>query len=132
MKPTDCEDDLIKGMLVGILLVIEYGSEPIPPSYYDFDIVLEANAVTRPLFDLPSSFMTLMGVMYVLNLNYPKEVKYIFEVIQHLFLGIGIDSCSARVHSLTLKYTFQVKQLSSYEPNTAMFLSFEEKLFMSG
>ncbi|MED6242018.1 hypothetical protein ATANTOWER_031978 [Ataeniobius toweri] len=99
-EPTDCEDDLIKGMLVGILLVLEDVSEPLPSSYQDVAIVLEANVVIRHLCDLPSAFMTLMGLMYVLNLNYPKDLKYTFEVIQRLFLGIGIDSCSARVHSL--------------------------------
>ncbi|XP_047201506.1 uncharacterized protein LOC124855584 [Girardinichthys multiradiatus] len=99
-EPTDCEDDLIKGMLAGILLVLEDVSEPLPSSYQDVAIVLEANIVIRHLCDLPSAFMTLMGLMYVLNLNYPKDLKYTFEVIQRLFLGIGSDSCSARVHSL--------------------------------
>ncbi|MEQ2261754.1 hypothetical protein XENORESO_015224 [Xenotaenia resolanae] len=98
MKPTDCEDDLIKEMLVGILRVLEDVNELHPSSYQDVAIVLEANIVIRHLCDLPSAFMTLMGLMYVLN--YPKDLKYTFEVIQRLFLGIGIDSCSARVHSL--------------------------------
>lgn len=100
MKPTDCEDGFIKEMLVGILLVEEDMSEPLPSSYYDVAIVLESNVVIRHLRDLPSAFLTLMGLMYVLNLNYPKDLKYTFEVVQRLFLGIGIDSCSARVHSL--------------------------------
>ncbi|MED6265705.1 hypothetical protein CHARACLAT_028283 [Characodon lateralis] len=100
MNPTDCEDDLIKGMLVGILLIIKDVSEPLPSSYCDTIDVLEANVVIRHLCYLPSTVMTLMGLMYVLNLNYPRDLKYTFEVIQHLFLGIGIDSCSARVRSL--------------------------------
>uniref|UniRef100_A0A1A8I607 Uncharacterized protein n=1 Tax=Nothobranchius kuhntae TaxID=321403 RepID=A0A1A8I607_NOTKU len=99
-EPTDAEDDLIKGMVVGILLVLEDVSEPLPSFFVDVAIVLEANIVIRHLRDLPNAFMTLMGLMYVLNLNYPKDMKYTFEVIQRLFMGLGIDSCSARVHSL--------------------------------
>lgn len=99
-EPTDSEDDLIRGVVVGILLVLEDVNDPLPSFYYDIAIVLEANIVIRHLCDLPGAFMTLMGLMYVLNLNYPKELKYTFEVIQRIFLGIGIDSCSARVHSL--------------------------------
>nr|XP_054586819.1 uncharacterized protein LOC129152454 [Nothobranchius furzeri]XP_054586820.1 uncharacterized protein LOC129152454 [Nothobranchius furzeri] len=99
-EPTDAEDDLIKGIVVGILLVLEDVSEPLPSFFVDVAIVLEANIVIRHLRDLPNAFMTLMGLMYVLNLNYPKDMKYTFEVIQRLFMGLGIDSCSARVHSL--------------------------------
>nr|XP_054606034.1 sterile alpha motif domain-containing protein 3-like isoform X1 [Nothobranchius furzeri] len=98
-EPTDAEDDLIKGIVVGIL-VLEDVSEPLPSFFVDVAIVLEANIVIRHLRDLPNAFMTLMGLMYVLNLNYPKDMKYTFEVIQRLFMGLGIDSCSARVHSL--------------------------------
>ncbi|XP_030628004.1 T-box transcription factor TBX6 [Chanos chanos] len=35
-----------------------------------------------------------MGLLYMLNLDYPKEFKYTFEVIQRLSMGIGLDSCT--------------------------------------
>lgn len=43
-----------------------------------------------------------MGLLYMLSLDYPKDLEYTFEVIC-LFLGIGLDLCTSRVHSLKNK-----------------------------
>ncbi|KAK1900961.1 Primase D5 [Dissostichus eleginoides] len=102
-EPTDPEEDVIKGMLIGILLVVEDVKEPLPASYNDVDLVIEERIVIRHLGDVPNAFVNLMGLQYMLNLDYPKDLKYTFEVIQRLFMGIGLDSCTPRVHSLKNK-----------------------------
>ncbi|XP_048880258.1 sterile alpha motif domain-containing protein 3-like [Brienomyrus brachyistius] len=102
-EPTDPEEDVIRGMLIGILLVAEDVKEPLPASYNDIAIVVEEIIVIRHLRDVPSAFVNLMGLLYILNIDYPKDLKYTFEVIQRLFMGIGLDACTARVHSLKNK-----------------------------
>lgn len=103
MKPTDPEEDVIKGMVIGILLVVEDVKEPLPVSYNDVAIVIEEKIVMRHLGDVPNAFVNLMGLLYTLNLDYPKDLKYTFEVIQRLFMGIGSEMCTPRVHSLKNK-----------------------------
>ncbi|KAI4887256.1 hypothetical protein NFI96_021995, partial [Prochilodus magdalenae] len=102
IKPTD-HKDVIKGMTIGILPVVEDVKEPLPAIYSDVVLVVEEHAVLRKLGDVPNAFMNLMGLLYALNMNYPKDLRCTFEVIQHLFMGIGIESCTARVHTLKNK-----------------------------
>ncbi|XP_036419953.1 uncharacterized protein LOC118803578 [Colossoma macropomum] len=102
-EPTNCEEDVIKRMTIGILAIVEDVKEPLPVIYSDVALVIEEQVVLRNLGDVPNAFMNLMGLLYVLNMNYPKELKYTFEVIQRLFMGIGVDSCTARVHTLKNK-----------------------------
>ncbi|KAF0035377.1 hypothetical protein F2P81_013135 [Scophthalmus maximus] len=78
-EPTDPEEDVIKGMVIGILLVSEDVKEPL--SYSDVAIVIEEKIVVRHLGDVPNAFVNLMGLLYMLNLDYPKDLKYTFEMI---------------------------------------------------
>ncbi len=103
IKPSDCEEDVIKGVVIGILVVVEDVMDPLPAFYNDVALMIEEEVVMRHLSDIPNAFLNLMGLVYALNLDYPKELKFTFEVIQHLFIGVGSDSCSARVHSLKSK-----------------------------
>ncbi|CAM4697571.1 unnamed protein product [Leuciscus chuanchicus] len=102
-KITDPGEDVIKGMVIGILLVVEDVKEPFPVSYNDVAIIIEEKIVMRHLGDVPNAFVNLMGLLYMLNLAYPKDMKYTFEVIQRLFMGIGSEMCTPRVHSLKNK-----------------------------
>ncbi|KAI4901189.1 hypothetical protein NFI96_030486 [Prochilodus magdalenae] len=101
-EPTD-RKDVIKGMTIGILAVVEDVKEPLPAIYSDVVLVMEEHAILRKLGDVPNAFMNLMGLLYALNMNYPKDLRYTFEVIRRLFMGIGIESCTARVHTLKNK-----------------------------
>jgi len=76
MKPTDPEEDFIKGMAIGILLVVEDVKEPLPVSYNDVAIVIEEKIVIHHLADVPNTVVNLMGLLYMLNLDYPKEITY--------------------------------------------------------
>ncbi len=89
--------------MIGILVVVEDVMDPLPAFYNDVALMIEEEVVMRHLSDIPNAFLNLMGLVYALNLDYPKELKFTFEVIQHLFIGVGSDSCSARVHSLKSK-----------------------------
>uniref|UniRef100_A0A3Q0RDX7 Uncharacterized protein n=1 Tax=Amphilophus citrinellus TaxID=61819 RepID=A0A3Q0RDX7_AMPCI len=97
MKPTDSEEGITKGMITGILLVAEDVKEPLPVFYNDVGIVIEEKVIILHLHDVPNAFANLIGLMYILNLNYPKDLRCTFEVIQRLFMGVGVDSCIARI-----------------------------------
>ncbi|KAI4901611.1 hypothetical protein NFI96_007591 [Prochilodus magdalenae] len=73
-------------MTIGILAVLEDVKEPLPAIYSDVVLVMEEHAVLRKLGDVPNAFMNLMGLLYALNMNYPKDLRYTFEVIQRLFM----------------------------------------------
>ncbi|KAI7795713.1 hypothetical protein IRJ41_003855 [Triplophysa rosa] len=92
--PSDHEEDVIKDVVIGILVVVENVMEPIPSFYNDVVLVIEEEVVMRHLRDIPNAFLNLMSLVHALNLDYPKELKFTCEVIQHLFIGLGSDSDS--------------------------------------
>ena len=69
MKSTDSEEDAIKGIVIG-LLVIEDVKEPLPVSYNDVAIVITEKIAMRHLGNVRNAFVNLMGLLYMLNLNY--------------------------------------------------------------
>ncbi|CAM4575404.1 unnamed protein product [Leuciscus chuanchicus] len=91
-EPSDIEEEVIKGLVIGILLVVENVMEPQSAFYKDVVLVIEEEVVMRHLSDVPNAFLNLMGLVYALNLDYPKKFKFTFEVIQGLFIGVGSDS----------------------------------------
>lgn len=87
-------------MTLGIITVVEDVTDPIPCDSDDVALVIEEEVVLRGLGDIPNAYVNMMGLLYAFNINYPKNLKYTFEVIQRLLMNIGADMCSARVHSL--------------------------------
>ncbi|XP_028666630.1 uncharacterized protein LOC114658752 [Erpetoichthys calabaricus] len=65
-------------------------------------VVIEDTVVVEGLPDYPTAFCVLFGLIYALNMEYPKEWKYTFETIQKVFLNLG-EQCSARTLSLKNK-----------------------------
>lgn len=93
-KPTDTEDSMRRDMNVGILLVKE-GEDLL-----DISVVLEDQIILHGIRDCSYAVAMLMGLLYALNIDYPKELQYTFEVIQKVLMNIGSHHCSARVHGL--------------------------------
>lgn len=69
---------------------------------WNIALVLEEAVIIEDLPDLPSAFALLFGLLIVLNIEYPKELKYTFEVIEKILMDLGTQ-CSARVRSLKNK-----------------------------
>ncbi|XP_072563171.1 sterile alpha motif domain-containing protein 3-like [Paramormyrops kingsleyae] len=88
VEPTDIEDTFTKGMKVGIVTV--KGEDII-----DVLVVLEEAVVLSNLRDVPSAISMLMGLLFALNIDYPKELKYTFEIIQKVLMNIGGRQCSS-------------------------------------
>ena len=65
-------------------------------------VVLEENIVLSDLPDLPTAFAYLFGLLYGLNMEFPKELRYTLETLQHTFLELT-PTRSRRVRSLKTK-----------------------------
>ena len=101
-KDTDPEEEQTKGLIVGILTIIEDDQSTAPARVTNVAVVLEEDIVLQDLPDLPTAFALLCGPIYALNIQFPKELRYTFETFQKVFLELGTD-LSARVRSLKNK-----------------------------
>ncbi|KAL1250732.1 hypothetical protein QQF64_018528 [Cirrhinus molitorella] len=68
-----------RGVVIGILVVVENVMEPLPAFYNGVALVIEEKVLMRQLSDIPIAFLKLMGLVYALNLDCPKELKITFE-----------------------------------------------------
>ncbi|XP_030007097.1 sterile alpha motif domain-containing protein 3 [Sphaeramia orbicularis] len=92
------EEDLFKEQLDGdevMKIVVSRGaSEPANAT-----VVIEGAEVLDGL-TVPRACALLMGLIYALNLSYPKELKCTFEVFQKIFLELDALRASPKVMSL--------------------------------
>lgn len=69
--------------------------------------VLEWSSKKKIIFsslnDFPKAVELLMGLLYTLNIDYAKCLRYTFEVIQKVLMYIGGGQCSVLVHGLRNK-----------------------------
>ncbi|XP_051803243.1 sterile alpha motif domain-containing protein 3-like isoform X2 [Acanthochromis polyacanthus] len=65
-------------------------------------IMIEGTEVLQGL-DVPRACALLMGLIYALNLSYPRELKHTCKVFQKLFLKIDDQKSSPKVTSLKQK-----------------------------
>ncbi|XP_063752781.1 uncharacterized protein LOC134873241 [Eleginops maclovinus] len=98
-KPNE-ESEAVKGMHVGILILTENAQRPVPKEVIDVALALEEDVILRNLKDVPHAFSLLMGLLYGLNIHYPKGLRYMFEIIQKVVMKIGAESCSSRVNGV--------------------------------
>lgn len=88
---------------MGILIVIEDDATPTTlPSVTKFAVVLEEVIVLKDAPDLQSALAYLFGLLFALDFEDPKQLKYTFEVIEKVFMKMGTH-CSPRVQSLKTK-----------------------------
>ncbi|XP_063748727.1 uncharacterized protein LOC134870473 [Eleginops maclovinus] len=98
-KPNE-ESEAVKGMHVGILILTENAQRPVPKEVINVALALEEDVILRNLKDVPHAFSLLMGLLYGLNIHYPKGLRYMFEIIQKVVMKIGAESCSSRVNGV--------------------------------
>ncbi|KAI9541913.1 hypothetical protein NQZ68_026377 [Dissostichus eleginoides] len=94
-QDTDHEERLLRGVSVAILTVIEDDDTAISPNVQDVAVVLEGTIALHDLPDLSTAFAYLFGLLYAMNIDYPKEMRYTFEAIQTIFYELG-SRCSQR------------------------------------
>ncbi|KAI4829899.1 hypothetical protein KUCAC02_001559 [Chaenocephalus aceratus] len=100
---TDPEEKQTAGVKMGVLTVLVDDGGPTPSQMVNrIAVVLEETIVLSDLPDIPTAFAYLFGLLYALNIEFPKEHKYTFETVQHIIMGLS-TSCSQRVRSLKTK-----------------------------
>ncbi|XP_077086628.1 uncharacterized protein LOC143738529 [Siphateles boraxobius] len=103
-EPSSEIEDVVKGTDVGILIVTEEQQcDVLPKDTIDVALILEEHLVVTDISDVPKAFGLLMGLLYVVNIDYPKTMKYTFEALQKIVMNIGGSSCSSGVHGLRNK-----------------------------
>ena len=98
-QETDPDEKGLRGVSVGLLAVREEDDTAVSPNVRDWAVVLEGSIVLHDLPDLGTAFAYLFGLLYAMNIDYPKEMRYTFEAIQTIFFELG----SQRTRSLKTK-----------------------------
>ena len=60
-------------------------------------MVIEEKIIFPEVFDFSNAVALLMGLLYALNIDYSKGLRYTFEMIQKVLMDIGGGQCSALV-----------------------------------
>ncbi|XP_072573173.1 uncharacterized protein [Paramormyrops kingsleyae] len=92
----------IKEMVIGVFVIryegCEVGDEPA-----DVGVVLEGVTALEGLGNVANGVALLIGLIYALNLSYPKELRYTFELLQKVFLELDGHKLSTKVQALKTK-----------------------------
>ncbi|XP_076743999.1 uncharacterized protein LOC143420213 [Maylandia zebra] len=105
---TDPVERATRGVTVGILTVLEdYVGPNSQSTVVNTAIVLEEDIILDDLPDLPTAFAYLFGLLYGLNMEFPKELKYTFEAVQHIFMELT-STCYQRIRSFKTKLLTKV------------------------
>ncbi|KAE8287211.1 hypothetical protein D5F01_LYC15180 [Larimichthys crocea] len=72
-----------------------------PPA--DIGIVTEGVEVLHELTSVASACALLLGLIYALNLAYPKPFRFTFEVLQKIFMQLDQHKMSPKVQNLYIK-----------------------------
>lgn len=101
-QDTDPEEAVIRDVHVAILTVYEDDDATTSPTIRDMAVVLEGAIILHNLPNLQTALAYLFGLLYAMNIDYPKPMKYTFEAIQTIFFELG-SRCSQRIRSLKTK-----------------------------
>ncbi|KAI2647509.1 Actin filament-associated protein 1-like 1 [Labeo rohita] len=91
-------DNLIKECMVIRCEGCEVGDGPA-----DVGVVLEGVTALEGLGNVANGVALLIGLIYALNLSYPKELRYTFELLQKVFLELDGHKLSTKVQALKTK-----------------------------
>lgn len=92
---------MLNGASVTILTILQ--DDDAGTSVRDQAVVLEGDIVLHNTPDLSTVLAYLFGLLYALNIDYPKQMRYTFEAIQAIFFELGGSRCSQHIRSLKTK-----------------------------
>lgn len=87
---------------IGIYVITHEDADATNPPE-NVGIIVEGVTVLSDIEDVSSAIAFLFGVIYVLNLSYPKDLRYTFEFIQKVLIGIDDRRLSDKVQVLKNK-----------------------------
>lgn len=68
----------------------------------DLKIALEGEEVMTGLQSMVQGFAMLFGLIYILNMQYPKKCECTFEFIQKVLMGLDNKKKSAKEHKINV------------------------------
>ncbi|XP_041825356.1 uncharacterized protein LOC121629698 isoform X2 [Melanotaenia boesemani] len=89
-------------VVLGIYAVKREGAEQADP-YADVGILVEGCTVLQDLREVANGCAVLFGLIYCLNLSYPKDLRYTFEFLQKVVMGLDGKKLSNKVQVLKNK-----------------------------
>lgn len=87
---------------LGVYKVIHEGAKP-DDSLEDVGIIIERCTVLQDLGDVVTGCALLFGLIYCLNLSYPKPLRYTFEFFQKVLMGLEAKKLSNKIQVLKNK-----------------------------
>ncbi len=85
-------------------ILIVHGADGKDP--VDVSIILEGKEILPGCHNTAKACALLMGLIYALNLAYPRALRYTFEVFQKLFLELDVIKLSPKVQALKSKLLY--------------------------
>ncbi|KAK9528082.1 hypothetical protein VZT92_014576 [Zoarces viviparus] len=95
-RADDTQRDLEQLTLAGFVIQKEGGGLQEPPE----DIGIEGMEMLHELTSVASACALLLGLIYGLNLSYPKPLHFTFEVLQKIIMQLEPHKMSPKVQSL--------------------------------
>lgn len=87
---------------MGVYVVQEDGGDP-KDDPVDIGVLIEGMEVLSDLDSVAQACALLFGLIYCLNLSYPQELSYFFEVLQKIFLNLDGQRLSKKAQFLKNK-----------------------------
>ncbi|XP_051779497.1 uncharacterized protein LOC114646060 isoform X1 [Erpetoichthys calabaricus] len=100
-NPNDAERE-IEQTVMGIYVIRREGEDDTEEAE-DVGVVLEGVEVLNELKNIVSAFIMLFGLIYALNLSYPHDLKFTFEVLQKVIMNMDGQSFLQKCKHLKLK-----------------------------
>ncbi|KAF6730387.1 hypothetical protein FQA47_022563 [Oryzias melastigma] len=88
---------------IGIYAILHEGGDCDREDPEDVGIIIEGVIILQDLHDNATAFHLLFGLMYVLNLSYPRELRYIFEFCQKVLMELDAKKVSNKIQVLKQK-----------------------------
>ena len=99
LQATEDEQTFCKETQVGLVMDKD-GTQILAVS-----VLLEESALLCEFQDVPRGGAMLLGLMYAVNIDYPKKLN--FELIQKVLMNISGGQCSSVVHGVKNKLLHQ-------------------------
>lgn len=87
---------------LGIYAIKHEGAGVADP-YEDVGVIVEGIQVLENLDNVANACSMIIGLIYALNLAYPKDLRYTFEWFQKIFMELDANKLSNKVQVLKNK-----------------------------
>lgn len=99
VQKDEAETELASSTMA-VFVIREEGNSLQPP--HDVGVVIDGVKVLNMLPSVAHACAMLFGLIYVLNLSYPGELKNTFDALQKLFMEIEPKKMARKVLSLSV------------------------------